>query len=61
MFCDNDTLPDGRSRRDREIGYFKLYYQFIKHAFGLRHLPVRDDGTRLRLFFDQFPHTREHV
>ncbi len=61
MFSDNKTSPDDLSRKQRENGYYRLYYQFIKHSFGLAHMPDQDDGTRLRLFFDQFPHTREHV
>lgn len=61
MFRDNKTTPSGLSRKQREEGYYLLYYQFIKHAFGLIHLPQCKDGTRLRLFFDRFPHTREQV
>jgi len=61
MFRDNKASPGNLSRKQREDGYYLLYYQFIKHAFGLIHLPEREDGTRLRLFFDQFPHTREQV
>ncbi|MGI8436764.1 MAG: DUF3800 domain-containing protein [Chthoniobacterales bacterium] len=60
MFRASDT-PEMLSRAQRDDSYFKLYYQFIKHAFGLAHVPDRADGTRLRLFFDQFPHTREKV
>jgi hypothetical protein len=61
MFSGNRVIPDGLSRAERDDGYFKLYYQFIKHAFGLRYIPPRENGTRLRLHFDQFPHTREKV
>lgn len=61
MFSDNRTIPQGLSREERDDGYFKLYYQFIKHGFGLRHIPAKESGTRLRLHFDQFPHTREKV
>jgi len=61
MFRDNQSSPGNLSRKQREDGYYLLYYQFIKHAFGLAHLQDREEGTRLRLFFDQFPHTREQV
>ena len=47
-------------QRDEE--YFLMYYQFLKHGFGLLHLPPcapRQHGTRLRLYFDEFPETRE--
>jgi hypothetical protein len=60
MFRASDATAT-QSRAQRDDSYFKLYYQFIKHAFGLAHVPDRKDGTRLRLFFDQFPHTREKV
>jgi hypothetical protein len=59
MFRHNDSGPQHQSRASRDDSYFKLYYQFVKHGFGLAHAPDRDDGTRLRLFFDQFPHTKE--
>ena len=61
MFRASDASPGSQSRALRDESYFKLYYQFIKHAFGLAYVPDRSDGTRLRLFFDQFPHTREKV
>lgn len=61
MFRDNQASPGNLSRKQREHGYYLLYYQFIKHAFGLAQMPEQEDGTRLRLFFDQFPHTREQV
>lgn len=31
---------------------FKLYYQYIKHAFGLRYLPHAPDGTQVLLRLD---------
>lgn len=35
--------------------YFILYYQFLKHGFGLRHMPTHPDGVRLRFYLDQLP------
>jgi len=61
MFRENESILRNQSRASRDDAYFKLYYQFIKHGFGLAHVPPREEGTRLRLFFDQFPHTREKV
>lgn len=61
MFRASDGGLPNPSRAQRDESYFKLYYQFIKHSFGLAFIPDRKDGTRLRLFFDQFPHTRERV
>ncbi|MBN1437864.1 MAG: hypothetical protein JW929_00510 [Anaerolineales bacterium] len=39
-----------------EFEYFLLYYQFIKHAFGLEFAP---GPIRMRLYFDTFPDTEE--
>lgn len=61
MFQDNLVAPQGLSRVQRDEAYFRLYYQFIKHSFGLGVIPHNPDGTRLRLFFDQFPDTREQA
>lgn len=61
------VFQDNQNVRRRVVGelrhepYYKLYYQFIKHAFGLAHMPEREDGTRLRLFLDRLPHTEEHT
>jgi len=60
MFTANADAPPTHVREDGE-GYFKLYYQFIKHAFGLRYIVPRRGGTRLRLLFDEFPETGERV
>jgi hypothetical protein len=60
MFSANaDVAPE--HVRESSGGYFKLYYQFIKHAFGLRFIPPRRGGTRLQLRFDEFPETGERV
>lgn len=44
-------------QRDNE--FFLLYYQFLKHGFGVAHLPPGQARVRLRLYFDQFPDTSE--
>ncbi len=59
MFRQNAHRPQGLTNEDREKQYYKLYYQFIKHAFGLRYVPPTESGTRLRLYFDQFPDTKD--
>lgn len=59
MFRQNAAVPRGLTTEHRDMEYFLLYYQFIKHAFGLAFLDPRADGTQLRLYFDQFPDTRE--
>lgn len=61
MFRQAAREPEGLTAEQIGSSYYRLYYQFIKHAFGLRHLPHREEGTRLRLYFDQFPDTGQQV
>ena len=56
MFRQNANQPVGLQPEQRKLEYFLLYYQFIKHAYGLKYVP---EPTRLRLYFDTFPDTRE--
>jgi hypothetical protein len=56
MFRQNAHLPRGLSREQVDWEYYLLYYQFVKHAFGLEHAA---DNIRLRLYFDKFPDTAE--
>ena len=59
MFTHNRNIIADLPLEKRDIEYFLLYYQFIKHAFGLKFIPASENGTRLRLFFDVFPHNTE--
>ncbi len=64
MFRQTARQAKNLSDNQMEDAYFLLYYQFIKHAFGLLHLPPcsgDDPGFKLRLYFDEFPETREKV
>lgn len=61
MLSQNAHQPQGLTAEDLEQGYYKLYYQFIKHAFGLSYIPPRPEQTRLKIYFDQFPDTGEKV
>ncbi|UCG44507.1 MAG: DUF3800 domain-containing protein [candidate division WOR-3 bacterium] len=61
MFRQKAQRPRGLSKDDLELQYLKLYYQFIKWAFGLHLIPRRKGGSRLRLYFDRIPDTREKV
>lgn len=60
MFTQNMFRRRGLTREQRDEQYFILYYQFIKHGFGLRY---RDnlEPARLRLLLDQLPDTKEKV
>ena len=59
MFTQNMHVPVGLTPRQHDDRYFILYYQFIKHAFGLRYAGLPDSATRIRLHFDQIPDTFE--
>jgi hypothetical protein len=61
MFRQNAYKPRWLTPEQIEMQYFLLYYQFIKHAFGLEFISPNEDGTKLRLYFDQFPESRENV
>lgn len=56
MFRQNAHIPQNLRRDQIDLEYFILYYQFIKHAFGLEFV---SEPIRLRLYFDTFPDTKE--
>jgi hypothetical protein len=56
MFSQNAQVPVNLSKESREKGYHLLYYQFVKHAFGLiYHSQSPTNKTYLRLYFDKLP------
>lgn len=61
MFRQNAQKPKGLTDEQREIGYWLLYYQFVKHAFGFAHMPPAEPMRHLRIYFDQFPDTGEQA
>jgi hypothetical protein len=61
MFRQNAQVPVGLTKEQMDGSYFRLYYQFIKNAFGLFHHPPAGHPVALKLYFDQFPETREAV
>jgi hypothetical protein len=54
MFRQNAQVPINLTKEHRENGFQLLYYQFIKHAFGLQYAG-RDEETYIRLYFDRLP------
>lgn len=58
MFTQNYRAPRGLTPDQREMGFFLLYYQFIKHGFGLAHSGT-GAPTRLRIMCDKLPDTEE--
>lgn len=61
MFRQSACKPIGLSQAQLDETYYKLYYQFIKHAFGFSEFPKRGHPTQLRIYFDQFPDTGEQI
>jgi hypothetical protein len=59
MFTQNRLVPKGLTSEQRQNEFHLLYYQFLKHAFGL---PFANDGAgvlRVRVNLDQLPANAE--
>ena len=57
MFQRNDQTPSNLKKEQVDKRYYVLYYQFVKHAFGLiHHERVLKDSIYLRLYFDAIPY-----
>lgn len=61
MFRQNAEEALGLTDAQREMSYYLLYYQFVKHAFGFPHMPIAGAPVNLRIYFDRFPDTGEQV
>lgn len=59
MFTQNFHRPQGLTREQKDSRYHLLYYQFLKHAFGLHFSGVPGELIGLRIILDQLPGTRE--
>jgi len=59
MFTQHYRSAARLTEEQRDMGFFLLYYQFVKHAFGLRYAGIQNERMRLRLLFDQLPDTLE--
>lgn len=59
MFTQNCFTAHNLEPYHREHEYFILYYQFVKHAFGLRYSNATTDPVNVRIYFDRLPDTRE--
>jgi hypothetical protein len=60
MFTSNQYVPQGLTNEQRQTEYHRLYYQFIKHAFGLQFCSAEHPPPiRVRLNLDQMPTSRE--
>ncbi|MDO8908459.1 MAG: DUF3800 domain-containing protein [Pseudohongiella sp.] len=61
MFTQNIHTPGRYDDYRRENKYFLLYYQFVKHAFGLQYSPRHESLAKVRVYLDKMPDTREKV
>jgi hypothetical protein len=62
MFTNNSYVPTGLSNEQLQTEYQRLYYQFIKHSFGLQFSHCEHDGPkRVRLNIDQMPTNNEET
>lgn len=61
MFTQNAIVPEGLTAEQRANEFQLLYYQFIKHAFGLKYSNETGLPIRLRLYLDRIPDTQEKV
>lgn len=56
MFTDNSFINPTLKKEHTDNKYFKLYYQFIKHAFGLSDCNLNSNhDVHLKFFFDELP------
>ena len=60
MFTQNRNVPD-LTLEQRSNTYHLLYYQFVKHAFGLEFAGAPPVSTRVRLLLDRMPTTAEQT
>lgn len=58
MFRQSAYQANNLTDYNKEHGYFLLYYQFIKHAFGLKYSNTTGQPIYLRLFFDELPDSK---
>lgn len=59
LFTQNRNVPTRLTPEHREDAYFILYYQFVKHAFGLARADHGQAHVRLRIYVDAIPDTKE--
>lgn len=62
MYSQNVHRPIGLTDERREREYFLLYYQFIKHAFGMKYCNPNDlDRVFFSIMPDQIPDKEEKI
>ena len=61
MFTQNARVPVGLSNGQLSESYYLLYYQFLKHGFGLACIPRHASPPRVRIYLDEIGDTREQI
>lgn len=61
MFTKNSRVPTGLTKAQRDQEFFILYYQFVKHAFGLTYSNDTKENINIKIFFDKLPDKKEKV
>lgn len=59
MFTQNRFKANMLTEIQKNNTYGLLYYQFIKHAFGLKYLPTHSGPNYLEIFLDTMPDEKE--
>jgi len=55
MFTQNIHVAINLTSEQRRNEYFNLYYQFLKHGFGLAYMPIHTEGAKVRFYLDRLP------
>ena len=61
MFTQNARVAKGLTEQHMADEYYILYYQFLKHGFGLRHMPEHAQPPKLRVYLDEIGDTKEQI
>lgn len=61
MFTQNSNRPVGLSEHQLENQYFLLYYQLIKHSFGLMYCGQPEVTRRVSIFLDEMPRHPDNI
>ncbi len=55
MFTKNTHVATGLTGYHDENRFFMLYYQFVKHGFGLQYANDGSESLKVRIYFDRLP------
>lgn len=61
MFTQEYVAPRSLTDEQKANGYFLLYYQFIKHAFGILYSNIETQNLDLKIFLDKLPKKKKDI